>query len=97
MFRAASQPAGSRWIKAIALSFQCSKQMIRNDLHRKDGDLKLNTEVLNQFSRLLDDEIELNDELKDEHEIEREHFIDQGKRPSYLNTLNFEVLKLKIP
>lgn len=78
MFRAASQPAGSRWIKAIELSFQCSKQMIRNDLHLKDGDLKLNTEVLNQFSRLLDDE-DLNDELKDEHEIEREHFIDQGK------------------
>lgn len=82
MFRAASQQAGSRWIKAIELSLVSSKQMIRNDLHRKDGDLKLNTEVLNQFSRLLDDE-DLNDELKDEHEIEREHFIDQGSLNSF--------------
>lgn len=73
MFRAVSQQAGNRWIKAINLSFQSSKQIIRNDLNLKDS--KLNTDV---FNRLLDDDEDINDVLKDEHEIEREHFIDQG-------------------
>ena len=67
MFRAPSQNSGNRWMNGINLSIRCSKQMIRNDL--KSEDLKLN--------RLLDDE-DIN-VLKDEHEIEREHFIDQGK------------------
>jgi len=68
MFRATSQQAGNRWMKAINLSFQSSKQIIRNDLHSKKD---LNAEV---FNHLLDDE-DINIP-KDEHEIER-HFIDQ--------------------
>lgn len=69
MFRANNQ-SGIRWMKAINLSFQFSKQMIRNDISNSIKDLKLNTEL---FNRLLDDE----DILKDEHEIEH-HFNDQG-------------------
>lgn len=80
MFRAADVSAGSRWIKAISLSFQCSKQM----MHRKDGD---------QFSRLLDDEIELN-ELKDEHEIETQHF--QGKLAELSEYFEFQSIEISL-
>lgn len=69
MFRCTSSQAGNRWIKAINLSLQCSKQMIRNDLNSK-ADLKLNSDV---FNRLLEDE-DMNHFYKNEHEIEKEHF-----------------------